>query len=189
MWLKILSILIIITLLALVWWSAVTGNIAYFDGKMTIQIPGPLFTKGRKDELSIALMLPKEGVRNGIVLLMRGAGSNNFQIVYIQDGKLIINTNNDAPQSLIMSSDLESHAEGQEWLRFGLDVADEYKDTPVYFGGAPIEQIPVNTLMFNGQSSVIQFPESGLLACTNNCYLNNVNLSAMFQKEGLRAYC
>ena len=182
MWLKILCVLIIITLLALVWWNAVSGNIAYFDGTNTFQIPGPLFTKGQKDELAIALKFPKDGARNGIVLFMR-AGAN-FQIIYVQDGKLIINTNNNQDLSL-----LGANVKSQEWSRFGFTIIDAFKDTPIYFGGAPIEQIPVNTLMFEGQSAVIQFPKSGLKACTNYCYLNNVNLSAMFQQQGLRTYC
>ena len=190
MWLKILTILVIITLLAVVWWNAITGNIAYFDGSTTIQIPGPLFTKGQEDELSIALKFPKDGVRNGIVLFMQGAGgANNFQIVYVQDGKLIINTGNDEARSLIMVQDLEANVKKQDWLRFGFTIGDEFKDTPIYFGGAPIQQIPVNTLMYDGQSSVIQFPKSGLMACTNYCYLNGVNLSDMFQKQGLRTHC
>lgn len=179
MWLKILTVLIIITLLALVWWNVISGNVAYFNGTNTFQIPGPLFTKGQKDELSIALKFP----RNGIVLFMR-AGAN-FQIVYVQDGKLIINTNNNPDQSII-GPNLE---DTQKWRRFGFTIGDEFKDTPVYFGGAPIEQIPVNTLMFEGQSAVIQFPKSGLKACTKDCYLNNVNLSTMFQQQGLRTYC
>ena len=141
---------IIITLLALVWWNAVSGNIAYFDGTNTFQIPGPLFTKGQKDELAIALKFPKDGARNGIVLFMR-AGAN-FQIIYVQDGKLIINTNNNQEQSLIIG-DLEANVKSQEWSRFGFTIIDEFKDTPIYFGGAPIEQIPVNTLMFEGQSA------------------------------------
>lgn len=188
MWFKIPVLILIITLLALIWWNAITGNIAYFDGSTTIQIPGPLFTKGQKDELSIALKFPKDGVRNGIVLFMRGA--NNFQIVYVQDGRLIINTNNDEAQSLIMMPDLEANVKNQKWLRFGFTIEDQFKDTPIYFGGAPIEQIPVNALTFDGQSSVVQFPKSGLMACTNYCYLNNVvNLSSMFQQQGLRTYC
>lgn len=187
MWLKILTVLIIITLLALVWWNAISGNVAYFDGTNTFQIPGPLFTKGQKDELAIALKFPKDGARNGIVLFMR-AGAN-FQIVYVQDGKLIINTNNNPDQSIIIGPNLEDNVKNQKWSRFGFTIGDEFKDTPVYFGGAPIEQIPVNTLMFEGQSAVIQFPKSGLKACTNYCYLNNVNLSTMFQQQGLRTWC
>lgn len=187
MWFKILTVLIIITLLALVWWNAITGNIAYFDGTTTIQIPNPLFTKGQRDELNIALKFPKDGARNGIVLFMR-AGAN-FQIVYIQDGKLIINTNNNQDQSLIIGPDLEANVKSQYWSRFDFTVEDQFKDTPIYFGGAPIEQIPVNTLIFDGQPGVIQFPKNGLKACTNYCYLNNVNLSTMFQQQGLRTYC
>lgn len=188
MWFKVLTVLIIITLLALVWWNAITGNIAYFDGTTTIQIPSPLFTKGQKDEISFALKFPKDGVRNGIVLFMR-AGVNDFQIVYVQNGKLIINTNNDEAQSIIMAPDLEDNVKSQEWIQFGCTIGDQFKDTPIYFGGAPTEQIPVNTLTFDGQSGVIQFPKSGLMACTNYCYLNNVNLSTMFQQQGLRTYC
>lgn len=186
MWLKILTVLIIITLLALVWWNVISGNVACFNGTNTFQIPGPLFTKGQKDELSIALKFPRDGSRNGIVLFMR-AGAN-FQIVYVQDGKLIINTNNNPEQSIIIGPNLEDTVKSQKWRRFGFTIGDEFKDTPVYFGGAPIEQIPVNTLMFEGQSAVIQFPKSGLKACTNDCYLNNVNLSTMFQQQGLRTY-
>jgi hypothetical protein len=187
MLLKILTILVIITLLAVVWWNVNTVNVAYFDGSTTIQIPSSLFTKGQKDELSFALKFPKDGVRNGIVLFMRGAGVNvnNFQIVYVQDGKLIINTGNDENKSLVKQTDLKAN----DWLRFGFTIGDEFKDTPIYFGGAPIQQIPVNKLVFDGQSGVIQFPKSGLMACTNYCYLNDVNLSAMFQKQGLRTYC
>lgn len=187
MWFKILTILIIVTVLALIWWYAITGNIAYFDGSTTIQIPNSLLTKGQDDELSVALMFPKDGVRNGIVLFMQAG--NNFQIVYVQDGKLIVNTNNEETLSLIMNPDLEANVKKQNWLRFGFTIGDEFKDTPIYFGGAPIQQIPINKLMYDGQSSVIQFPKSGLMACTNYCYLNSVNLSAMFQKQGLRTYC
>lgn len=187
MWLKILCVLIIVTLLALVWWNAISGNIAYFDGTNIFQIPGPLFTKGQKDELTITLKFPKDGARNGIVLFMRA--EDNFQIVYVQDGKLIINTNNNQDLSLIIGPDLEANVRSQEWSRFGFTIEDQFKNTPIYFGGAPIEQIPVNALMFEGQSAVIQFPKNGLKACTNYCYLNNVNLSAMFQQQGLRTYC
>jgi hypothetical protein len=187
MWLKLLCVLIIIALLALVWWNAISGNIAYFDGTTTFQIPDPLFTRGQNDELAVALKFPKDGAKNGIVLFMR-AGAN-FQIVYVQAGKLIINTNNNQDQSLIIDPDLDANAKIQKWTRFGFTIIDEFKDTPIYFGGAPIDQIPVNTLMFEGQSAVIQFPKSGLNACTNHCYLNNVNLSALFQQHSLRTYC
>jgi len=176
---KVLTIFVIVTLLAVLWWHITTGNIVYFTGSTMIQIPNPLFTTGRKDELSIALKFPI--VRNGIVLFMRRA--DNFQIVYIHDGELVVNNNNDATRSLIMTSDLKKHG----WLRFGFTIGEEFKDTPVYFGGAPIEQIPINTLMYDGR--VIQFPRTRLMACTNNCYLNSVNLSELFQKRGLRTYC
>lgn len=187
MWLKIIIILVIIALLAIVWWNAINGNVAYFDGSTTIQIPGPLFTKGQEDELSIALKFPKDGARNGILLFMRAG--DNFQIVYVQDDKLIVNNNNNEVRSLIMIPDLAVNVKKQDWLRFGFTIDDEFKDAPIYFGGAPTSQIPANTLVYNGQSSVIQFPRSGLMVCTNYCYLNSVNISAMFQKQGLRTYC
>jgi len=183
--LKILVILFVITILVLIWWKTTTRDIAYFDGKTIFQIPNPLFTKGQDDEISIALKLPKDGVRNGIVLFMSGT-DNNFQIVYIQDGKLIINTNNDS--IYIMIPDLETYVKSQFWLRLSFTIMDQFKSTPIYFGGAPIEQIPINTLSFDDQP--IPFPNSGLMACTNYCYLNNdVNISTMFQQHGLRTYC
>jgi hypothetical protein len=187
MWVKLLIVLIIIALLALVWWNTSTKNIAYFDGNTTFQIPSPLFTKGRQDRLDIALKFPKDGAKNGIMLFMRAG--NNFQIVYVQDNKLIVNNNNDETQSVIIGPDLEANVKSQKWVIFEFLIRDEFKDTPIYFGGAPSDQIPINTLVFEGQSATIQFPKSGLKACTNYCYLNNVNLSTMFQKQGLRTYC
>ena len=183
MWFKITIILFIITLLAVAWYKTFSANVAYFYGSTKIQIPSPLFTKGQKDNLSVAINFPKSGARNGVVLFMKGSGANNFQIVYIQDGKLIINTNNNKDQSLIMVPDLEDNVKKQSWLRVEFIINDQFENVPIYFGGAPIEQIPVNTLMFDGQSSVIQFPRSGLVARTNYMYLNDINLGNIFQNQ------
>ena len=180
MWLKILLIvLIIVAVLLLIWWNNNKANIAYFDGASIFQIPAPLFTKGQQDMLSFVL---KSGVQNGIVLFMRAG--DKFMIAYVQDGKLLINNNNDQNLSLVFAS-LD-----QEWNTFSLPIDDVFKDVPVYFGGAPVaDQVPVNTLVFEGQTDVIQFPTANLKACTNDCYLNNVNLSALIQKQGYRTYC
>jgi hypothetical protein len=180
MWLKILLIvLILVAVLALIWWNNnVSGNIAYFDGTSTFQIPSSLFTKGKLDELMFAL---KSGAPNGIVLFMRAG--DKFMIAYVQDGKLIVNNSNDQNTSGIMDS------LNQEWNMFAFAIDDAFKDVPIYFGGALADQIPVNTLVFEGQSDVIPFPTSNLKACTNDCFLNNVNLSAMFRKQGYRTYC
>lgn len=185
MWLKILIILSIINLLAIIWWNASTGNIAYFDGTNTIQIPNPFFTKGKVDTLSIAILFPKDGARDGIILFM--GDSNLFKIVYVQDGKIIINTNNDPDQSLILTSDLDIHGKNRQWMRFGFTINDEFKHGQIYFGGAPEDQIPDNHLMIEG--SIVPFPKDGLMACTNHCYLNDTNISDTFQKQGLRTYC
>ncbi len=188
MW-KIVVIVIILTLLSLVWWNAINGNIAYLDGVTTLQIPSPLFTANQKDELSLAIKFPKDGVRDGILLLLKGSNPNDFQIFYIQNGNLILNTGNDPNKSLIIHSNLEASKE--KWLRFGFTLEDSLKSFPVYFGGAPIEDIPTNTVVFEDadQISVVPFPTSGITACTNYVYLNNFNLSDLFRKQGLRTYC
>ena len=88
----ILIILIITLLLALVWWNVTTRDIAYFDGLSMVELD-PRFTrltKGQKDDLSVDLKFPKDGARDGILLFMAGNGTNDFQIVYVQDGKLIV---------------------------------------------------------------------------------------------------
>jgi prepilin-type processing-associated H-X9-DG protein len=181
MWFKILLIVLIVAVLLLIWWNN-KSNIAYFDGSSIFQIPAPLFTKGQQDMLSFAIKFPATGAPNGIVLFMRAG--DKFMIAYVQDGKLLINKNNDQNLSLVFSS------LGQEWINFTLPIDDVFKDVPVYFGGAPAaDQIPVNTLVFEGQSDVIQFPTANLKACINDCYLNNVNLSALIQKQGYRTYC
>lgn len=173
MWLKILSVSIVVVLV-LIWWKGASGNVAYFDGVNTFQIPDVLFNKDQKDELNVSLRFPKDGVKNGIVLFMR-AGAN-FKIVYVQDGKLVVNYNNDQDKSLVFGPDLEAKSKSQEWVRFVFDIEDEFKDTPVYFGGAPINKIPTNMLILEGQTSAVPFPENGLKAYTNYFYLNDFNL-------------
>lgn len=180
MWLKILVIVLIFVTLLLWWNDRVSGNLAYFDGASLFQIPAPLFTKGQRDTLSFVLKFPAASAANGIVLFMRAG--DKFMIAYVQDGKLIVNNSNDQNLSVVTPLD-------QEWNAFALDIDDAFKDVPVYFGGAPSEQIPANTLVFEGQSGVVQFPTKSLEACTNDCYLNNVNLSAMFRNQGYRTYC
>ena len=63
-------------------------------------------TKGQKDDLSVDLKFPKDGARDGILLFMAGNGTNDFQIVYVQDGKLIVNTKNSKPASFVLTQTL-----------------------------------------------------------------------------------
>jgi hypothetical protein len=186
MWLKSIIILIIIILFVYVLWKATSSDMAYFDGTTIFQIPSPLFTKGVINEISIALKFPNNDIRDGVVLFMRQ--NDDFQIVYIQDGKLIVNTNNDTSQSLIMIPDLDK-INKKEWVRFGIVVMDQFKNAPVYFGGAPNTEIPTNTLIHGNQAEAVQFPTIGLMACTNYCYMNDTNLSKLFQKQGIKPYC
>ena len=184
----ILIILIITLLLALVWWNVTTRDIAYFDGLSMVELD-PRFTrltKGQKDDLSVDLKFPKDGARDGILLFM-GNGTNDFQIVYVQDGKLIVNTKNSKPASFVLDPDIEANVKNQDWIRLVFTIPDEFKDDMIYFGGAPINQIPKNTLKFAGQSKIIPFPDKNLKACTNRCYLNDINLSEQFQRIGLKS--
>jgi hypothetical protein len=174
-------------MLTLLWWNTVMGNIAYFDGTTMIQIPNNLFSKGRTNKLSFALKFPDGNVRDGIVLFISGVGDDNFYIVYVQDGKLILNTKNNKLQSIVVDTNLETI---QNWRYFEFRIDDEFKDVPIYFGGAPTEHLPVNVLVFNeaDQTNAIPFPTNGLMASINNCYLNDVNISTMFRKVA-RTYC
>ena len=143
-------------------------DIAYFDGLSMVELD-PRFTrltKGQKDhDLSVDLKFPKDGARDGILLFMAGNGTNDFQIVYVQDGKLIVNTKNSKPASFVLDPDIEANVKNQDWIRLVFTIPDEFKDDMIYFGGAPINQIPKNTLKF----------------------ANDINLSEQFQRIGLKS--
>ena len=178
----------IITLFALYWWTSINTfaeNIARFDGSGAIKIP-VIPSIDQQYDLRFDLKYPKEGVSDGIVLFT--IEGDKFQIVYIQGGKLLMNNNNDKLTSQIVDGNLDEKVKSQVWTTYVIPIMNEFKDSDVFFGGAPSSLIPINKISFGGQTNVVQFPQTGLKACTNNCSLNNVNISAIFQKY-LTKYC
>jgi hypothetical protein len=185
MWLKSVIIFILIIMLLLIW--KYTSSI-YFNGTDIVQIPNSFLTKGQKDEISFVIQFPKDGVKDGIILLIRGSKPNNFLIAYIQDNNLIFNVNNEPSRSLIFIKDLNRYVEKES--RFSIPIYDEFKDFPIYFGGAPNGLIPLNSLTYQaaGEIDIIQFPRRGLVGCVKSYLNNKINLNKLFQKQGL-TYC
>ena len=180
MFVQILALIIII-ILCLIWWRVLNMNIVYFDGGEIFQIPGPLLTVGKKNSIEISVRFPTKTVHDGIILFTRKR--NNFYIAYIQDRKLIVNNSNNHEQLVILHSDLKPH----RWYNFEMLIPDDFKLSRIYFGDGPKQQIPLNSLAIDGKTK--QFPTNGLIGCTNYCYLDDINLSELFQEKGLTKKC
>lgn len=184
----VIIIVLIITLFVLYWWTSINNyadNIARFDGSTAIEIP-VVPGVDQQYELKFDLKYPKEGVSDGIVLFT--IEEDKFQIVYIQGGKLFLNTNNDKLISHIVDENLDEKVKSQVWTTYVIPILNEFKDPPIFFGGAPDSLIPDNNVLYDGQTTIVQFPKTGLNACTNNCSLNNVNISTIFRQH-LKKYC
>ena len=176
MW-KFITILVIVALISLIWWNMSTKNSLYFDGETVVQIPKPLFIANKNQELSFSLRFANV-INDGFILLMKSG--DDFQIIYVQNGKVILNSNND--QLVILKDDIKSN----RWTTFSISIPNKFKGGDVYFGANPLKNIPVNNLSVD-ESPIVQFPTSGLIACTSDCYLDDVNLSTLFKNEGIPA--
>jgi hypothetical protein len=143
-----------------------------------IQIPPRLFDKPTENELYISVRFPKEA--SGILMFAKNP-KGDFQIIYVKDGAVITNTNNDPNKSLV----LFGKSEQTYWRRFYVSLSDSLKTSPVYIGNAP-SILPENLIAFPGTNLPEPFPRNGLLGCIKIIVNGKTELTDYFLKHKLK---
>jgi hypothetical protein len=146
-----------------------------------LQVPPQFLDRvGEENTLSVYVRFPKNA--SGILAFAKNS-RKEFQIVYVKDGTLILNTNNDPGRSLV----LFGKSEKNYWRRFEVSVADFLKDAPLYIGGTPKTYLVPENRVAIGNSNVVEpFPVNGLIGCARVVVNGKTDLTKHFLKLGLK---
>jgi hypothetical protein len=147
------------------------------DGK-PLQIPLKVFDRPTGNEIGINVRFPKGA--NGILMFAKNS-KEEFQILYVKDGAVILNTNNDSAGSLV----LFGKSEKNYWRRFGITLLDSLKTSPVFIGGGA-SILPDNLLALPGTSVAEPFPANGLVGCVKVVVNGKSDLTEEFLKRELK---
>jgi hypothetical protein len=138
-----------------------------------MQISPAVFDRPTGNELSINVRFPNDA--NGIIMFAKNP-KGEFQILYVRDGSVFMNTNNDPDKSLL----LFGKSKKNYWRRFEVPLLDSLVTSPVFIGGFE-GGLPNNTVV--PQHS---FPTNGLVCCINIVVNGKSDVTKDFLKRGLK---
>lgn len=181
----ILSVIVgILTVILFFVWKYSNRNIVTFDGSKMEELQSSQIPKGDPGVVSFDILF-KSLPRDGILFFSQNP-DKSFRILYVYQGRLHLNMNNNPGSSLIVGPELKPN----HWYTFDIVMNELVTDQSLmYFGNAPEDKIPTNQIIFEGHQVAIPFPKEGLVACLNNVYVNGLNVSKIFQERGLRNAC
>lgn len=132
-----------------------------------LQISPEVFDRPTENELNINVRFPKGA--NGIIMFVKNT-MGEFQIVYVEDGTISMNTNN---ETIILFGKSENY-----WRIFDVELLDSLVKSPVFIGG--FEGVLPNNV--NGSP----FPTNGLACCINVVVNGKSDVTKEFLKRGLK---